>query len=61
MGTDLGAGRAAGEAAGEEVPDLAEVEPGHFVACHFQTKDTHLTRGKVADATPQDKEVGSDA
>ena len=45
----------------KKVPDLAEVEPGHFVACHFQTKDAHLTRGKVADATPQDKEVGSDA
>ena len=31
----------------EKVPDLLEVEPGHFVACHFQTADRQLTRGET--------------
>ncbi|MGN1141363.1 MAG: ABC transporter ATP-binding protein [Oliverpabstia sp.] len=29
------------------VPDTVEVEPGHFVACHFQTREKHLVRGEV--------------
>lgn len=30
----------------KEVPELVEVEPGHLVACHRQTLDTHLERAK---------------
>lgn len=30
----------------KEVPELIEVEPGHLVACHRQTLDTHLERAK---------------
>ncbi len=29
------------------VPEQVEVEPGHFVSCHFQTKEKRLTRGEV--------------
>lgn len=29
------------------VPPLVEVAPGHQVACHYQTKEQNLTRGKA--------------
>ena len=31
----------------QEVPELIELEPGHFVACHRQKKDSTLVRGEV--------------
>ncbi|HIV35471.1 MAG TPA: ABC transporter ATP-binding protein [Candidatus Blautia intestinigallinarum] len=31
----------------KEVPPLVELEPGHLVACHRQTKDKKLVRGEV--------------
>ena len=30
----------------KEVPELIEIEPGHFAACHHQTKESKLERGK---------------
>ena len=31
----------------QSVPPLVEVKPGHFVACHRQNGQNHLTRGEV--------------
>lgn len=31
----------------EQVPDLLELSPGHFVACHRQTSTEKLTRGET--------------
>ncbi len=31
----------------QKVPDLVEVAPGHWAACHFQTRDQRLTRGET--------------
>ena len=35
------------EICGKEVPELKELEPGHFVACHRQNGEQNLVRGEV--------------